>query len=217
MALDDMEMNRLGRARSAIGGSSFTCHGLASISDAGITWPSPGRAGGPSRDGSGSMPGDSGMKARVGRFIDSFRRGEGTRSNFSFSVTDANADHDGRPGPTSGIAAVREHQGERYYDLRSANAKTASTLLARELKGRHLQMIAISGSIGTGFFVASGIALSQGGPASVLLAYLIVGGMLWCTVQALGEMAVVFPVAGSFSAFSTRFLDPSWGFAMGWK
>ena len=41
--------------------------------------------------------------------------------------------------------------------------------------------------------------------------------MLYCTVQALGEMAVLFPVAGSFSAYSTRFLDPAWGFAMGWN
>jgi amino acid transporter len=41
--------------------------------------------------------------------------------------------------------------------------------------------------------------------------------MLYCTVHALGEMAVLFPVAGSFSAFSTRFLDPAWGFAMGWN
>lgn len=39
----------------------------------------------------------------------------------------------------------------------------------------------------------------------------------FCTVHALGEMAVLFPVAGSFSAYSTRFLDPAWGFAMGWK
>ncbi|KAK4141902.1 putative amino-acid permease [Dichotomopilus funicola] len=112
---------------------------------------------------------------------------------------------------------VRKHALGRYYDLREANARAARTLLARELKGRHLQMIAISGSIGTGLFVASGKALSQGGPASLLLAYCIVGSMLWCTMQALGEMAVVFPVAGSFSMFSTRFLDPSWGFAMGWN
>lgn len=41
--------------------------------------------------------------------------------------------------------------------------------------------------------------------------------MLFCTTQALGEMAVLFPVAGSFSAYSTRFLDPAWGFAMGWN
>ena len=36
-------------------------------------------------------------------------------------------------------------------------------------------------------------------------------------MQALGEMAVLFPVAGSFSAYSTRFIDPAWGFAMGWN
>lgn len=71
--------------------------------------------------------------------------------------------------------------------------------------------------IGTGLFVTSGAALSSGGPASLIIAYGIIGIMLFCTVHALGEMAVLFPVAGSFSAYSTRFLDPAWGFAMGWK
>lgn len=71
--------------------------------------------------------------------------------------------------------------------------------------------------VGTGLFVASGKTLAVGGPASVLLAYMFIGAMLYCTVQALGELAVIFPVAGSFSAFATRFLDPSWGFSMGWK
>jgi amino acid transporter len=214
----DIEMNRLDRTRSPAEGSTFTAHGrsYASVSDAGRP--------GSSRRPLGSRGGVGGggtMKPRIDRFIDSFRREDGTGNNFAFHVTDADADHDGDDGfgprRPSDVAVVREHQGGRYYDLRSANVKTASTLLARELKGRHLQMIAISGSIGTGLFVASGKGLSQGGPASVLLAYMIVGVMLWCTVQALGEMAVVFPVAGSFSAFSTRFLDPSWGFAMGWK
>ena len=51
----------------------------------------------------------------------------------------------------------------------------------------------------------------------MLIAYSLIGVMLFCTVQALGEMAVLFPVAGSFSAYSTRFLDPAWGFAMGWN
>ena len=78
-------------------------------------------------------------------------------------------------------------------------------------------MIAIGGSIGTGLFVASGSALATGGPASVLISFCIIGLMLYCTVHALGEMAVLFPVSGSFSAYSTRFLDPAWGFAMGWK
>lgn len=122
----------------------------------------------------------------------------------------------------------------QVYDVEGAAEATATSPLARKLKGRHLQMIAIGGSIGifpreaggksltdrwtgTGLFVGSGKALQQGGPASLLIAFSLVGGMLFCTVQALGEMAVILPVAGSFSAYSTRFLDPAWGFAMGWN
>ncbi|KAM0329943.1 hypothetical protein ACHAQA_004110 [Verticillium albo-atrum] len=111
----------------------------------------------------------------------------------------------------------RELDGAHYYDLRAATLQTVNGHLSRKLKGRHLQMIAIGGSIGTGLFVASGRALSDGGPASLLIAFTLVGAMLYCTCQALGEMAVTFPVAGSFSAYSTRFIDPSWGFAMGWN
>jgi yeast amino acid transporter len=70
---------------------------------------------------------------------------------------------------------------------------------------------------GTGLFVGSGKALSTGGPASLLIAFSLIGFMLYCTVHALGELAVIFPVAGSFSAYSTRFIDPAWGFAMGWN
>jgi amino acid transporter len=51
----------------------------------------------------------------------------------------------------------------------------------------------------------------------VVIAYCLIGMMLYCTVQALGEMAVLYPVAGSFAAYSTRFIDPAWGFAMGWN
>ena len=140
--------------------------------------------------------------------------------------------------------AGREHDGSHYYDLRLAALENAHSALARKLKGRHLQMIAIGGSIGaslpsacvanpspvpwgtsfadiafpgTGLFVASGKSLAAGGPASLLLAFSIIGAMLYCTCQALGELAVIFPIAGSFSSWATRFLDPSWGFAMGWK
>ncbi|RDI87344.1 hypothetical protein Vi05172_g2785 [Venturia inaequalis] len=105
----------------------------------------------------------------------------------------------------------------KVFDVETAAAATAESPLARKLKGRHLQMIAIGGSIGTGLFVGSGSALAHGGPASLLIAFSLIGLMLYCTVHALGEMAVLFPVAGSFSAYSTRFLDPAWGFAMGWN
>lgn len=46
---------------------------------------------------------------------------------------------------------------------------------------------------------------------------MLVGVMLFMVVNALGELACVFPIQGSFSIYSTRFLHPSWGFAMGWN
>ncbi|KAI9851117.1 MAG: glyceraldehyde-3-phosphate dehydrogenase 1 [Thelocarpon superellum] len=129
------------------------------------------------------------------RVIDSFRRDP------SYTAT-----------PRGAIGA-----NGKVFDVEGAALRTAESPLSRKLKGRHLQMIAIGGSIGTGLFVGSGKALAAGGPASLVIAFILIGMMLYCTVQALGEMAVLFPVAGSFSAYSTRFLDPAWGFAMGWN
>jgi len=89
--------------------------------------------------------------------------------------------------------------------------------LDRSMKSRHLNMIAIGGSIGAGFFVGSGSALTRGGPASVLICFLISGVMIFNVVYALGELAVMYPVSGGFYTYSIRFIDPSWGFAMGWN
>lgn len=114
-------------------------------------------------------------------------------------------------------ADFTSYEGQNLSPVEKAALATANSPLSRSLKGRHLQMIAIGGSIGTGLFVGSGKALSVGGPASLLIAFSLIGIMLYCTVQALGELTVRFPVSGAFSTFSTRFVDPAWGFAMGWN
>ncbi|KAF2630790.1 amino-acid permease inda1 [Macroventuria anomochaeta] len=90
-------------------------------------------------------------------------------------------------------------------------------VLDKSMKTRHLHMIAIGGSIGAGFFVSSGKALATGGPASLFLDFSIMGIMIFNVVYALGELAVMYPVSGGFYTYSTRFIDPSWGFAMGWN
>ncbi|KAG9230019.1 amino acid permease/ SLC12A domain-containing protein [Amylocarpus encephaloides] len=92
-----------------------------------------------------------------------------------------------------------------------------SAKLHQSLKGRHMQMIAIGGSIGAGLFVGSGGALSKGGPGSLVIDFIIIGFMLLLTVNAMGELAAIYPVAGAFYNYSIRFIDPAWGFAMGWN
>jgi amino acid permease len=78
-------------------------------------------------------------------------------------------------------------------------------------------MIAIGGSIGSGLFIGSGGALATGGPGWLLAGFMMIGFLMYWTTQALAEMAVMFPVKGAFSAYSTRFISPAWGFAMGWN
>lgn len=102
-------------------------------------------------------------------------------------------------------------------EIEKAAVATARLPLCRSLKSRHLQMIAIGGAIGTGLFIGSGNILRDAGPASVLIGFSVVGTLIFATIQALGELAIVFPVAGAFVTYNTRFIDPSWGFAMAWN
>lgn len=89
--------------------------------------------------------------------------------------------------------------------------------LARKLTARQVQMIAIGGTIGTGLFLGTGKSLATGGPASMLIAYFIVGGIVMLTMLALGEMAAFVPIAGSFCTFAGRYVDDSLGFALTWN
>lgn len=79
---------------------------------------------------------------------------------------------------------------------------TQQDLLQRSLSARQVQMIAIGGTIGTGLFLGTGKSLATGGPASILIAYAIVGAIVFTTMLALGEMAAFIPVAGSFCTFA---------------
>lgn len=88
--------------------------------------------------------------------------------------------------------------------------------LNRSLKARHIQMIAIGGAIGTGLFLASGYTIHTAGPGGALLAYGIMGVMVYFLMTSLGEMATYMPVSGSFQTYCNKFVDPALGFAVGW-
>ncbi|BAV02785.1 amino acid permease [Lactococcus formosensis] len=102
-------------------------------------------------------------------------------------------------------------------DNTSNNEGTPSTQVKRGLKHRHLTMIALGGTIGTGLFVASGATISQAGPLGALVAYIAIGLMVFFLMTSLGEMASYLPVSGSFASFADRYVDKAFGFAMGWN
>ena len=89
--------------------------------------------------------------------------------------------------------------------------------LKKELKSRHITMISLGGTIGTGLFLASGGAIAQAGPGGALLAYALIGIMVYFLMTSLGEMAAYMPSSGSFSTYATKFVDPALGFALGWN
>ncbi|TBU58638.1 amino acid permease-domain-containing protein [Dichomitus squalens] len=87
----------------------------------------------------------------------------------------------------------------------------------RAMQSRHMIMIAIGGTIGTGIFLSAGSAVALAGPGSALLSYFVVGVFCYGVVISLGEMASYIPVTGSFAVFGSRFVSPALGFTLGWN
>lgn len=106
--------------------------------------------------------------------------------------------------------AVRALVEADLYDTRYAQTK-------RGLKSRHVQMMALGGTIGTGLFVGSGQALSIGGPAFLLAAYIFMSAVVFSVVTAIAEIAAYLPVhGGTMSYYGFRYVSRSLSFALGW-
>ncbi|GAA1380805.1 MULTISPECIES: amino acid permease [Peribacillus] len=101
--------------------------------------------------------------------------------------------------------------------MSNSQSPTSPTELKRSLKARHLMMISLGGTIGTGLFLASGGAIHSAGPGGALVAYAVIGIMVYYLMTSLAEMAAFMPVAGSFRVYASKFVDPSFGFAIGWN
>ncbi|KAJ7623715.1 general APC amino acid permease [Roridomyces roridus] len=87
----------------------------------------------------------------------------------------------------------------------------------RRLKQRHVQMIAIAGTIGTGLFLGSGNALQVAGPLGALIAYALVATVAYATLCGIAEMTTWAPISGTFPHYASRWVDPALGFAVGWN
>ena len=110
--------------------------------------------------------------------------------------------------------APSEHDESRAAGKAVTGGESPSGL-RRALSARHLTMIAVGGSIGTGLFVASGATVAQAGGA--LLGYALIGIMVYFLMTSLGELAAAMPVSGSFSTYGARYVEEGFGFALGWN
>lgn len=107
--------------------------------------------------------------------------------------------------------------GLRHEEVEGGVTSTEQTHLKQGLEQRHLSMIALAGSIGTGLFLSLGGAIQTGGPLGALLGYAVVGAIVCCVQFALGEVTALLPVTGSFVRHAEFLIDPAWSFAAGWN
>ncbi|SCU81051.1 LADA_0B10946g1_1 [Lachancea dasiensis] len=111
-------------------------------------------------------------------------------------------------GPINSRRGEGEKSGDQIdqvLDLESGSVDhldQSGQHVVRNLKSRHIQLIALGGAIGTGLFIGSGGALSTCGPAPVLIAYMVMSFFVWCLMNCLTEIVTLIPLSGETSMFS---------------
>ena len=88
--------------------------------------------------------------------------------------------------------------------------------LRRVLRVRHLVMLAVGGTIASGFLLFAGSAIGIAGPA-VIISYVIAGIITIAVMACLAELAVQKPVSGSFATYARDTMGPLAGFLTGWN
>lgn len=100
--------------------------------------------------------------------------------------------------------------------VKNQATKLSNSDFRRALKIRHVQLIALGGIIGSGFFLSTGAVVNQVGP-SVFLAYILGGLIIYLTMLCMGELAVAIPISGSFINYTADFISPSFACGVGWS
>ncbi|KAE8155143.1 amino acid permease/ SLC12A domain-containing protein [Aspergillus avenaceus] len=121
-------------------------------------------------------------------------------------------------------ASLAEKKGfHNNIDLHDGDVENAAGQLEevqqfkQGLHQRHIQMIALAGTIGTGLFLGSGRAIATAGPVGAFLGYSIVGLLVSSVIFAVGEMGSLAPLTGGIIRYSELFCDPALAFANGWN
>ena len=116
------------------------------------------------------------------------------------------------PGITKRVGIATEDGEIAQEDVVNSGS---DGVLEKNMESRHLNCIAVGGAIGTGLLISSGSALSDGGPTSMLIGWGILAVTLFCVINAIGELTILFPAEGGFYAMANRFIDQNVGYACG--
>ncbi|MFH9674090.1 amino acid permease [Streptomyces sp. NPDC017405] len=111
--------------------------------------------------------------------------------------------------------AVEPVQATTRPEAPQTSADAGDAGYSKDLKARHVNMIAIGGAIGTGLFLGAGGRLHNAGPA-LALAYLVCGVFAFFVVRALGELVLYRPSSGSFVSYAREFLGEKGAYVAGW-
>lgn len=129
------------------------------------------------------------------------------------------------------MSTLPQQRGEKFFDEKDVEVVSVNVIdsgadiidfeekkdLKRGLGQRHIQMIALAGTIGTGLFLGSGRAIANGGPVGALMGYTFVGILVSCVVISQAELAALVPLSGSIVRHAEYFFDPALSFAQGWN
>lgn len=117
-----------------------------------------------------------------------------------------------RPAPVSGDARTAESSLEGAPSRESEGTQAPAR---KRFKTRHLSMMALGSAIGAGFFLGTGVAVSEAGPA-VLVSYVLAALIAIAVMYALAELAAALPSTGSFSTYAEAGIGRWAGFTVGW-
>jgi amino acid transporter len=135
-------------------------------------------------------------------------------------ITDQSPENNGI-APTSLIKKVPSYEDtemQKHNDVENVAGQLEECHEFKQgLHQRHIQMIALAGTVGTGLFLSSGRAIVNAGPLGAFLAYSIIGATASSVVFGVGEMGALAPLNGGVIRYAEIFCDPALAFANGWN
>lgn len=101
-----------------------------------------------------------------------------------------------------------------FNDFNDEFAPTKYGTTKRKLNSRHVGLMIIGQSIGSGLFIGLSTPLVTSGSLALFTGFIFYAVfVIWPLMQCVAEMCSFLPIKGSFLHYTARFVDPALGFA----